>query len=150
MAPPGLDLALRILLVGLAVALVFSLRPLLQALLRTGRDSRRRRALGSDPLAEWRTGHPQVLLFTGAVCSDCVRQKDVLDRLGAAGDGIAVREVNAAGEPELTRRFGIRSVPSTVILDGDGRPSAVNYGLADATILSKQLASHGLNPPLSD
>jgi thiol-disulfide isomerase/thioredoxin len=140
MPQPTLDLALRVLFVGVALGLVVSARPLLQLAFQAGRNSRRRRALASDALPEWRTGRPLVLLFTGAVCSDCVRQKDVLERLSADGNGVDVHEVNAAGEAQLTRRFGIRSVPSTVVLDGDGRPTAVNYGLVEASTLLSQLA----------
>jgi thioredoxin-like negative regulator of GroEL len=136
MPQPALDLLLRVLVVALIAVLILALRPLLAA----GQDARRRRALASQALSEWRTGRPLVLLFTGAVCSDCLRQKDVLARLDLPGDGLAVREVVAAQAPDLTRRFGIRGVPSTVVIDGDGRPTAVNYGLVDASTLLSQLA----------
>ena len=135
MPQPALDLLLRVLIVALVALLILALRPLLMA----GRQSRRRRALAAGALPEWRTGRPLILLFTGSVCADCVRQKDVLSHLDQVGEPVAVREVMAASAPDLTGRFGIRSVPSTVVLDGDGRPTAVNYGLVDASTLLSQL-----------
>ena len=136
MPNPALDLLLRVVVVALVVGLIIAARPLLA----TRQETRRRRALSTGALPEWRTGRPLVLLFTGSVCSDCVRQKDVLARLDQAGDGVTIREVLASSAPQLTSRFGIRSVPATVVLDGDGRPTAVNYGLVDTATLLSQLA----------
>lgn len=136
MRDPSAALLLRAFVVALVAGLIVAGRPLLQA----WRRNRGRRALQTGALPEWRTGRPLVLLFTGTLCSDCIRQKDVLARLAPAGE-IAVQEIFAARSPQLARRFGVRSVPATVVLDGEGRPQAVNYGLVDAATLVRQL--HG-------
>jgi thioredoxin-like negative regulator of GroEL len=134
---PSLALLGRVAIVALVAGLIVAARPLLAG----WRAARSRKALETTPLPEWRTGRPLVLLFTGTLCSDCLRQKDVLESMDSATNRITVREIFAAKAPQLAERFGVHSVPATVVLDGDGRPRAVNYGLVDAATLSRQLAT---------
>ncbi|HYM50023.1 MAG TPA: thioredoxin family protein [Candidatus Limnocylindrales bacterium] len=129
------DVVLRLLVIAAVAAVVLGARPLLKAWLK----ARMRQALTAAPLPGFATGRPLVLLFTGALCSDCIRQKDVLRGLDSAANQVAVEEVLAAKAPHLTRRFALQSVPATVILDGRGRPQAVNYGFVDAATLRRQL-----------
>ena len=135
MRDPFTALLVRALVVGLVTGAIVAARPILSA----WQAGRSRRALQASVLPEWRTGRPLVLLFTGALCSDCIRQKDVLAKLAPDG-GVGVEEIFAARSPQLARQFGVKSVPATVVLDGEGRPRAVNYGLVDAATLSRQLA----------
>ena len=52
---------------------------------------------------------------------------------------IAVRHIDTTIVPDLARRFGIFTVPSTVVLDQSGRVLAINHGLAGAGKLARQL-----------
>lgn len=108
---------------------------------RAWRKRRRQLALQSATTPELAQGEPTVLLFSGALCADCNQQKAILvDISKGLGDGWRLREVQAAAEVPLARRFGVESVPATVVLDSAGRPAAVNYGLVDSDTLIRQLA----------
>ncbi len=101
---------------------------------------RRRQGLRSEPAPALAGDEPTVLLFSGRLCGDCEQQKQVLlDLRRDLGNAWRIREVQAAGEVELARRFGVESIPATVILDAAGRPLAVNYGLVPASTLQGQL-----------
>jgi len=136
MTDPGLDLGLRLGIVAAAGGAVW--------LAASGgsvwRSYRRRRALRSRPMPGVTNGTPTVLLFTGALCADCTRQKEILlDLHHGLADGWRLHEVQVVLEVHLARHFGVESVPSTVVLDAAGRPIAVNYGLVDTGTLSRQL-----------
>ncbi len=52
---------------------------------------------------------------------------------------VVVRYVDAVAIPELANRFGIFTVPSTVLVDGAGSVLAINHGLAGPEKLVRQL-----------
>ena len=95
----------------------------------------RRLALAAAPLArEVPDEHKSkicILAFSSAACTQChTLQQPVLNRLQALrGDQIEVVEIDAPGSPELTGRYRILTVPSTVLLNLAGEVFAVNYGL---------------------
>jgi thioredoxin 1 len=88
-------------------------------------------------------GRPTVLFFTADYCTVCrYRQRPALDELqGSVGDGLRVVEVDAPAEEPLAKRFGVLTLPSTVVLAADGRVGAVNYGFAPSEQLRAQVAS---------
>jgi len=136
MRGPVLEFAWRLGLVGLALLGMLLVRAVFLA--RAAR--RRRRGLASEPAPALSRGQPTVLLFSGALCGDCIRQKEILaDLRTAMGNGWRIREVQAAQEGDLSRRFGVESIPATVVLDAGGRPLAVNYGLVPPGTLQGQL-----------
>ncbi len=47
-----------------------------------------------------------------------------------------MRKVHPLEAPEVVRRFNILTVPSTVVVDGERRVRAVNFGFADAEALA--------------
>ncbi len=101
---------------------------------------RRRQALRTSPVPELSQGKPTILLFTGILCSDCHTQKEIINTvLNEMVDGWRVQEIQAARDVRAARRFGVESVPATVVIDAGGRPRAVNYGLVEAGALSRQL-----------
>ena len=103
---------------------------------------RRRRAMRASAVPELSQGEPTILLFTGTLCSDCQTQKEIIDSLlSETANGWRLREVHAAREVGVARRFGVETVPATVVIDAGGRPRAVNYGLIDAGSLREQLAA---------
>jgi hypothetical protein len=48
--------------------------------------------------------------------------------------------VDAIQREDLARHFGILTVPTTVLLDGQRRPVAINHGVAPLQKLRAQLA----------
>lgn len=84
---------------------------------------------------------PSVLYFTTPTCSQCrFQQTPILADLGATwGEYVHVRKVDAVEQDGLARHYGILTVPSTVVLDGDHQVVAVNHGLAVAERLAAQV-----------
>jgi thiol-disulfide isomerase/thioredoxin len=86
-------------------------------------------------------GLPAVLFFTTPDCVTCkAAQKPALravqDRLKGM---LQVIEVDALDSPRLAREWSVLSVPTTFILDRDGRPLQVNHGYASTEKLIAQL-----------
>jgi thioredoxin-like negative regulator of GroEL len=99
-------------------------------------------------VVEPRLAGPTILYFSGATCTVChTAQRPALDRLAPALDGLVeVREVDIAEEPALARQFKVMSLPTTVVVDAEGRARAVNAGFAPAPVLQRQLVEAGLLP----
>lgn len=86
-------------------------------------------------------GKPAILYFTTPDCAACKAvQRPALNRLAVRlGEGLQVVEVNAYERPDLAKDWGVMSVPTTFILDAQGRPRHVNHGVAPAEKLLEQL-----------
>jgi hypothetical protein len=97
----------------------------------------RARALGvSAPVAAGEV-EPYILYFTGENCSVCrTHQEPALAKLA----GVRIDKVDAIAERELADRFHVYTLPTTVVMSGEGRSLNVNYGYAAATKLERQLA----------
>jgi len=123
-------------------------------LVRSGRrfvDKRRRRALAALPQEQCsgadrvgtRSGSPavRILAFSSVGCHQCHRlQTPALHRvLEMRGASVAVVEVDAPSSPELTQRYQVLTVPTTVVLDATGRAHAVNYGFTNTRRLLEQV-----------
>lgn len=86
-------------------------------------------------------GKVRVLAFSSADCTQChTLQQPALRRLQALrGNEIDVVEIDAPGSPDLTRRYRILTVPSTVVLNAAGEAHAINYGFANLHKLQQQI-----------
>lgn len=111
-------------------------------------EAQRRRALAAVPLASEgdTNAHTslslvRILAFSSADCRQCHEmQIPALQRvLDARGSKVSVAEVDAPNSPELTQRYRILTLPSTVIMDAAGRTHAVNYGFANTQRLLDQV-----------
>ncbi|MBX5448778.1 thioredoxin family protein [Thermogemmatispora sp.] len=132
-------------------ALLLGLAALLWGLVALGRrfvERQRRAALAAPALAAG--GLPEtatsaapvrVLLFSSAECQQCHRlQKPALRQVQAAcGELVQVIEIDAPTQPQLTARYRVLTLPTTVVLDGEGKAQAVNYGFAPAGRLLAQI-----------
>jgi thiol-disulfide isomerase/thioredoxin len=98
-------------------------------------------APGDPLLAEKRPGIPAILYFTTPMCAPCrTQQRPALNRLvDELGDQVQVIEVNALEQPDAADRWGVLSIPTTFILDGQGRPRQVNHGVTGVGTLKHQL-----------
>ena len=87
---------------------------------------------------------PVLVYFTTPTCAPCKTiQKPAIERVqDILGEHFQVIEINAAEQPEMARRWGVVSVPTTFVLDAHGKARHVNNGVVRAEKLLKQL--HGL------
>src|SRR5258706_1262878 len=122
-------------------------------------EMRRRQALAAAPLDIMTVGgsnpvasNPamdsdktlvRILALQSEDCRQChTLQAPALKRLlETCGDTVAVVEVDAPGTPELTQRYRVLTLPTTVILDATGNARAVNYGFASTQRLLEQVNS---------
>lgn len=88
---------------------------------------------------------PLVLAFTTPECVPCrTMQRPALAELRRRyPERFEVREVDATVMPELAERFGLMTVPSTVVIDARGRVLAINHGLTRWPKLAGQLSLNG-------
>jgi thioredoxin 1 len=90
------------------------------------------------------SGSIQVLAFSTPHCQQCrLLQKPALEEVAAQAEQVEILAVDALQRPELAERYGILTVPSTVVLKPDGRASAVNFGYASARQLLEQIEVAG-------
>jgi hypothetical protein len=118
-----------------------------------------RLALGAAPLTGFTStdggviqGRTRILAFSSVGCTQChTLQLPALRRLQEIrGTEIDVVEVDAAVSPELTKRYRIMTVPSTVVLNAEGEVHAVNYGFANLGKLRQQVDELlGQQPPVT-
>ena len=98
--------------------------------------SRRARRLSAGATANG-ASEPYILYFTGDSCTVCrTHQEPALARLGE----VRIDKVDAVAERTLADRFHVYTLPTTVVMAGDGRALHVNYGYAPAPKLQRQLA----------
>lgn len=107
--------------------------------------ARKRQALAAAPAPELAAlGHAEgvrVLAFSSADCGPChTLQRPALDRLLDARSGqVTVVEIDAPTAPDLTTRYAVLTVPTTVVLDETGHARAINYGFAPLDKLLTQV-----------
>ncbi len=114
-------------------------------------EVQRHRALEAAPLvistgSDEVDGHSnlspvRILAFSSADCFQCHQlQTPALQRvMEARGRDVSVLEVDAPSSPELTQRYKVLTLPTTVVLDATGRAHAVNYGFANTQRLLEQV-----------
>lgn len=114
-------------------------------------ERRRGQALMAAPMAsgagdgiegtETRPSRVRILAFGSDDCRQChTLQAPALKRLlDARENDVAVVDVDAPNAPELTQRYQVMTVPTTVVLDAAGHARAVNYGFASTQRLLEQV-----------
>ena len=92
-----------------------------------------------------REGVPTIVYFTTPQCMPCkTQQLPALQTLQTElGERLQVVRVDATEQPEAAERWGVFSVPTTFVLDRQGQAREVNYGVADAAKLRRQLQAAG-------
>ncbi|HXF84629.1 MAG TPA: thioredoxin family protein [Anaerolineales bacterium] len=84
---------------------------------------------------------PVIVYFTTPDCAPCKTiQRPALDQVKALfGEMLDVIEINAIEQPDLAKKWGVMSVPTTFLLDARGEVRFVNNGVARAEKLMEQL-----------
>ena len=100
-------------------------------------------ALGQTP-----DGRPGLVVFSAPLCVACRTAQEPAVRVLQAEYRTALRvvHVDIATRPKAAGAFNILTAPSTVVLAGDGRVSAVNQGFASVERLRAQLSVVGASP----
>ncbi len=84
-----------------------------------------------------------MLYFWTDDCALCVPQERQIEEarttLARRGRKLQVKKINALEESELVKRMNVMTVPTTVLLDSDGKVVAWNPGLRGAQKLITQL-----------
>jgi thioredoxin 1 len=84
---------------------------------------------------------PAVVYFWTETCGQCrTMQTPALNRLTETMAAVRMVSVNAVQQPALADRFGVMTVPTTVVIDEAGHLRAINHGYADERTLRAQLA----------
>jgi len=83
----------------------------------------------------------RILAFTSPTCHQCHKlQMPALQRLMEQHSAnISIEEIDATNSPELTQRYQVLTVPTTVVLDATGRAHAINYGFTNTQRLLEQV-----------
>lgn len=83
---------------------------------------------------------PVVLYFRSDHCAPCTIQARFLDQLAATyGTRIAIQKIDADRQREEADRYGIFTVPTTLVIDRAGTVRHANYGLTDTARLTAQV-----------
>ena len=93
-------------------------------------------------LLQFIRGIPGVVLFTTPECVTCkVIQRPALAELKSRlANRVQIIEIDAAERPDLARTWSVLSVPTTFVLNAEGRPVHVNHGVASTRKLMDQLS----------
>jgi thioredoxin-like negative regulator of GroEL len=96
---------------------------------------------GLSPVARLRHGVPALLYFSSPECVSCrTVQRPALDRLLALRRGrLQLVEIDALAHPALADRWGILTVPTTIVLDDEGVARAAHHGVASSEVLAASL-----------
>ncbi|MEI2688173.1 MAG: thioredoxin family protein [Anaerolineae bacterium] len=83
---------------------------------------------------------PAVLYFTTPTCAQCrMQQTPALAQMQQQRNGVQVLKLDAVEHQRLADYYHIMTVPTTVVLDSQRRPIAINHGLATADRLLAQV-----------
>ncbi len=93
------------------------------------------------PIKSFRRGAPAILYFTTPGCLPCkITQRPALESLMKITAGqVQLIEVDTIEQAELAQRWGVMSVPTTIVIDSRGKPRQVNHGVAGLEKLLVQL-----------
>jgi thioredoxin-related protein len=110
-------------------------------------ERQRKRAFAAAPLVMNETNEGvspstvRILAFSSEDCVQChTLQAPAFQRLQQArGSAVSIVDIDAPTSPELTHRYRVLTVPTTVVLDAKGQVHAVNYGFANTQRLLAQV-----------
>jgi len=122
---------ISLLLILLSTGLVFAFR--------SRHMQRASKAASAGSVEE---GHPTLLYFRSDSCAPCVTQSNYLNLLQEklAGD-LNIQRIDADVDREKADKYGIFTLPTTLIVNENGEVKHINYGLAPTSKLAQQVES---------
>lgn len=85
---------------------------------------------------------PTILYFASDSCAACPSQARYLEHLLAQWpDGLAIQKIDTEVEPETAVKYGVFTLPTTILIDQQGDVREINYGLTHTHKLNQQVAS---------
>jgi thiol-disulfide isomerase/thioredoxin len=90
-------------------------------------------------------GVPGIVYFTTPQCAACkaVQRPALAELKRRLADRVQIIEIDALARPDLARSWSVLTVPTTFVLDRDGRAVHVNAGVASTARLLDQLSLAG-------
>ncbi len=80
------------------------------------------------------------MYFRSESCAPCKTQSHFLQDLEQSfGSRLAIQRIDADEDPELAGKFGVFTLPTTLVLDGTGQVQYINYGLTNTKKLARQM-----------
>lgn len=81
----------------------------------------------------------QIIQFSTPSCGQCPQQAEILESLAADRSDIDFEKVDATEEAAEANKYGVRSVPSTIVLDEEGSVVSKFDGLTQADEIANAL-----------
>jgi thioredoxin-like negative regulator of GroEL len=93
------------------------------------------------------SGKPALLVFTSPTCGPCkLQQMPIVNRLMVDWhDKIDLNVIDVTEQPEVASRYGVWSLPTTIVLDADRQVAAINQGVASDRKLREEFAKVSTN-----
>lgn len=100
------------------------------------------RVLGDMETAASAPATPTILYFASDSCAACPSQARYLEQLLAERpDGLVIQKIDTEVEPETAVKYGVFTLPTTILIDQQGDVREINYGLTHTHKLNQQVAS---------
>ena len=88
------------------------------------------------------TATPTILYFASESCAACPSQARYLDQLVSLWqDRLTIQKIDTEVEPETAAKYGVFTLPTTILIDQQGDVREINYGLTHTHKLTQQVAS---------
>lgn len=81
----------------------------------------------------------QLIQFSTPSCGQCPQQEEILRTLATDRSDVEFEKIDATEAPDEANKYGVRSVPSTVLLDEDGSVVQKFDGLTQASTIERSL-----------
>jgi thiol-disulfide isomerase/thioredoxin len=96
------------------------------------------------------TGLPALLYFRSDDCGPCVTQSRYLQALeGQFGKRLTIHKIDADRDRRTAEKYGVFTLPTTLIVDPGGQVKHINYGLTATSKLARQLEKASMTPRAS-
>lgn len=83
---------------------------------------------------------PTLLYFRSESCTVCPTQAHYIDTAAQEWNGrIAIQNIDAELEPDKANKYNVFTLPTTIIVDTQGKVREINYGLTQPHKLSQQI-----------
>ncbi len=93
------------------------------------------------------TGLPALLYFRSDDCGPCVAQSRYLQALEQQYDKrLTIHRIDADRDRNTAEKYGVFTLPTTLIVDPGGQVKHINYGLTATNKLARQLEKAAMTP----